>query len=156
MIDKHVGRCTALRSPARDAWRGSLGYRSSDRGRRCRTLQAQSVTSIHATKLPRSPLGRYDRYWNIRVSTYGGAPRGAYKSYLVSWYWSRGAEWIARSQFSPRVELHAGRRLGSKVVHGDPAAEKPYVVWSAGLAEGAQYDVKNFVVEASYYDIGYR
>jgi hypothetical protein len=33
------------------------------------------------------------------------------------------------------------------------AEERPYIFWSAGLAEGANYDVKKFQVRVEYYNV---
>lgn len=45
------------------------------------------------------------------------------------------------------------RRIGvSDVVSRDVAVD-PYVIWSAGLTSGAQYDVKSFTITARYWDI---
>jgi hypothetical protein len=157
LFDKSVGKCARLLSPARKAWRGSLGFRSSTKGGQCRKATAQTVSTIHAIKLPKSSLGRYDRYRKVGVSTYGGAPHGAGLSYLVQYYWSTREKWIERQEFDGKVKLHTARRLnGDVVVHGDPAKDDPYFYWSLGLASGASFDVKAFYVEASYYDVGYR
>lgn len=153
LTDKFVGRCASLKMPARKSWRGSIGLRSSDAGPACRKLEAQTASTIYGIYLPRSPLGRYDRYDDVRVSTYGGGTPGTGYSYLVHWYWSTDGEWIARSQFDARLGWHAGKKLDSEVVHGDPEEEAPYILWSAGLAEGAKYDVRSFKVSVRYWDV---
>ncbi len=153
LTDRFVGRCASLKIPARAAWRGSIGLRSSTSGRRCRDLQSQTASTIYGMTLPRTPLGDADLYEQVRVATYGGGTPGTGHSYLVHWYWSTGQEWIARSQFDKRLRWHAGQPVGSNVVHGDPDKENPYIFWSAGLAEGAKYDVKSFKVTIQYWDV---
>lgn len=152
MIDRFVGRCASLESPARAGWRGSIGLRSNDDGRRCRTLAAQSVTTVHDIQLPPSPLGRRDLYDQIRVSAYGGGARGSASAYLVHWYWHRDQEWFARSQLDRRLGWHRGHEVGQAVVHGD-AEDGPYLIWSVGLAEGSMYDVKKFKVRIRYWGL---
>lgn len=156
MIERFVGRCASIKVPARAPWRGSIGLRSSKSGSGCRTLAAQSVTAVHGIYLPRSPIGRYDLYDRVQVSAYGGAARGADSAYLVHWYWSRGKEWVSRSQFDRRLRWHDGQMLGSNVVLGDPDEENPFVIWSVGLAEGAKYDVKRYRVSVRYWVLRYR
>ncbi|WP_183095915.1 hypothetical protein [Nocardioides stalactiti] len=152
LIDKYVGRCGAIKVPARRAWRGSIGLRSSTAGPRCRTLESQSVTAVHGIYLPKSPLGRYDRYDNLRVGVYGGgAGRGS--NYLVQWLWSRDKKWVGRSQFGRNLTLHQGQRMGAGSVLGDEDKESPYVIWSSGLAEGSQYDIKYYSVSVRYWAI---
>jgi hypothetical protein len=153
MFKRFVGRCAAIKVPARHAWAESVGLRSSDVGRRCRTVEAQSATSLHGVDLPRSPLGHYELYDRVRVSAYGAGTPSADWSYLVHWYWSRKGEWIGRTQFDRKVGWHSGLLFGSRVVLGDESDEHPYVVWSVGLAEGAKYDVKSFKVSVRYWDI---
>jgi hypothetical protein len=143
----------SLKSPARAAWRGSIGLRSRATGPRCRELRAQTASTVFGITLPRTPLGDPDLYTHVRVATYGGGAPGTGYSYLVHWYWSRGKEWIERSQFAKRLRWHEGQRVGSNVVHGDPDKENSAIYWSVGLAEGANYDVKKFRVRIEYWDV---
>jgi hypothetical protein len=152
LIDKFVGRCASLKMPARASWRGSIGLRSKASGPRCRDLRAQTVSTIHRLRLPRTQLGRAELYERVQVSAFGGGTPGTGPSYLVQVYWN-GDDWVARTQFDKRLGWHLGRPVGPNVVLGDPAKERPVMFWSVGLAEGASYDLKSFKVSVRFWDV---
>jgi hypothetical protein len=153
IVEKFVGRCASVQSPARAAWQGSIGLRSSATGPKCRTAEAQSVQTVHGIYLPPNPFNLYRAYDQIRVSTYGGGARGSKSAYLVHVYWSRDRTWVSRRQFDGSLEWHRGLEAGSQVVQWDAEAKRHYVLWSVGLAEGAKYDVKSYKIHFRYWGL---
>ena len=153
LVDKYVGRCAALKSPARPGWKESHGFRSNSS---CGNPQTQSVSAVYGIYLPRSStLGNnYYRYDRVQVTTYGGAPRGAKRSYLIHGYWSEYQnQWLGTRQFNGKLGAHPGKLSNWRVVNGDEDNENPYILWSAGLSVGAQFDIKSFTITARYWDV---
>jgi hypothetical protein len=91
----------SLKSPARAAWRGSIGLRSRATGPRCRELRAQTASTVFGITLPRTPLGDPDLYTHVRVATYGGGARPARATPTWSTGTGRGARSGSRGRSSP-------------------------------------------------------
>lgn len=147
LIHRQVGRCARLLSPARAAWPGSLGYRSRGDCRERRTV----VSTEHGMFVPRSPFGRYE---TARVTVIGGRPAGARRSYLVLNYLGYTNDWVGTSIFKGRVGRHRGQpvRWGLAVRGGGQGGRfyRPRMIWSVGLADGAAFDVRKFIVTLRY------
>lgn len=138
LIDKYIGRCAALRRPARPAWRGSLGYRSrSD----CGNPEQSVVSTVHGAYIPYSYFDSYQ----LRVSVFGGKARGESRSRIALSYRSRRDTWVDGGVLDGEVELHHGSSRTDDVVLGQDETE-PYVIWALGLGGGLNYDVKSFTI----------
>ncbi len=142
VLDKTVGRCGTLKRPARATWEGSLGYLSRSG---CRRAEDSVVATTNGVHIKHSPV---EEYKGIRITVNGGKSAGETDSYLVLYYLDRHDDWVARSQLSGTVGKHPGRWYdGPRAILPDAQDDRPYVIWSAGLAGGAKYDVKSFTVE---------
>ena len=155
IVDRFVGKCGRIQSPARRGWTLSIGLRSSASGPKCRTLAAQTVSTVHGIYLPDSPLGQKQGYPEIQVSLFGGGAPQARWAYLIHAYWTRDKKWVGRKQFERKLGWHRGAELGSKsnAVLKDAGNGRFYLLWSVGLAEGAGYDVKSFRVQIRYWGL---
>lgn len=143
LIDKGVGRCAALRRPARRGWPGSLGYRS-----RCATGQQSVVATAHGVYLPK-PFE--DWHFDVRLTMHGGRAQGSGGSQLGYTYLNTSGDWVRRREFGSRVGVHRGfKGWGGRFVQGQGTRKRPHFIWSVGLAEGQKYDVKSFTVATTY------
>lgn len=147
LIEKNVGRCASLKRPARARWRGSLGYRSDGS---CSRARQTVVSTVHGVYIPYSHRDRYE----VRVSAWGGAGRGAPGSSLQMFYMDRGSDWEDGGRFKPSLGLHHGYDKRSAIVQGQDDRE-PYVIWTVGLGGGYRYDVKHFTVRVRYLTLAY-
>ncbi len=148
MIDRGVGRCGALKRPARAAWRGSIGYRTNST---CRRPQWWFASTTHGVYVPYSFTDKY----LVRVSAYGGKPRTDERSYLKMFYRNRtDDDWVDAGGLEDRVGPQHGWEKRRSVVLGQDD-KNPYVLWSVGLAGGYNCDVKSFTVVVSYETLTY-
>lgn len=147
LIHTHVGRCARLLRPARAAWPASLGYRSRAGCRERRTV----VSTEHGIFVPRSPFGHYGTAW---VTVIGGRPASARRSYLVLDYLGYTNDWVSTTIFKGRVGRHRGQpvKWGLAVRGGGQGGRfyRPRMIWSVGLADGAAFDVRKFVVRLRF------
>ncbi|KAA1419120.1 hypothetical protein F0U44_11730 [Nocardioides humilatus] len=143
MLDKYVGRCASLKTPARAGWRGSLGFRAEAR---CSRSQ-RGVATSHGIYIP---VGPFQMPLWVRIDAYGGGGRG---SQLSIYQYNRRSEWIARAKLDGKVRQHRGNQVSAvRAVLGD-VWDDPHVIWSVGLDDGAAYDVRDFTVNVRYWDI---
>ena len=144
IIDRDVGRCAALRRPARAGWPGSLGYRS-----RCRDGRRSVVSTVHEVTFPEPFRGWFS---HVRLSMYGGHAKGSARSRLQYFYLTHAGEWKHTLRgFRSDLGTHAGFiGTGSQYVHGRRNDDPPHFIWSAGLGGGQAYDVKTFTVTTQY------
>lgn len=141
MTGKTVGRCAALKRPARVGWPGSLGYRSE----RCAPRRQTRITTTHRIAIPASSSDRYD----VRVSVFGGKALGVRRSQVRLSYRRPDGTWVDAGVCDGRLRLHPGARADAAVVHG-LAGDTPALVWRITATNGARYDVKRFVVDVTY------
>lgn len=144
VIKKATEGCGRLVTPARRAWRGSLGY---DVESHCN--QPTVVATSNGAFVPRSPIGEYS---GMRVTVNGSKGLGEKRAELVLYYLNRDGDWVARRRLDGDGSRHPGAWLGRhNGVLGKPR-ERPYAVWTVGLSKGWRYDVKSFTVEVKWVD----
>lgn len=145
VVDKSVGSCSTLASPAAGGPQGSLGYYSQTK---CTREADSGVSTVSYAYLPTSFLGDY---LDFRVSVSGGKARGVRDAYAVLYYYdARHKKYVNRAQLSPASGVHAGKgvRLPGDLVRD--VNEKPHVFWYLGLTSGSRYDVTSFTVSVRY------
>jgi hypothetical protein len=148
LVDADVRRCSHLKRPARAGWPGSLGYRSRSHCRRSRTV----VSTIHGIWVPRTRFAY--GYKTLRVTVVGGRPAGARRSYLVLANLTHFGDWTLPVTFDGRMGKHRGPAVehGVAVIGGGQNGDfgRPHTIWTVGLANGASFDVRKFIVTLRY------
>lgn len=139
LVAKSVGRCSTLKMPSARGWRGSMGLYT---GTRCKgSIKATLVSTAHALRVPAAL-----RYGSIRVTAYGGAAKAEPRSLAYLTYLHPKDGWGADTQMSTRLGDHAGTTVRA----GDYLFKDGTFEWGAYTADGARYDIKNFIVRMTY------
>lgn len=145
-VDQIVGRCSRLRKPSLRGWAGSLGYYSNTR---CTAgFDASVALTVNVTKVP----GAFEnRYRSLTIKAYGGAARSRPGSQLLLQYYRDASdEWVRQKFLGSRVGTHSGARVDNAkpFVHHD--SDGHWLAWSAMVAKGHRYDVRDFTVVLAY------
>ena len=143
-VAQYVGRCSALRTPARRGWSGSLGYHANDRCGR-HSWRASAVSTAHRIRLPAA-----ERYLNIHVNTYGGAARSRPRSRAIVRYRTTSDTWVGVHAITGSLGTRAGPTLST---NGLVSRNRSFR-WGVASAYGNRYDVARFTVVLHYYVVG--
>jgi hypothetical protein len=139
-----VGSCSTLTSPARSGWSGSIGYLSNSK--RCSNPSEADMLAFtqHAVTLPAAV-----RYGTIRVDAFGASrSAGSGDPGLLFYQTSTGD--VSSSQ---RVLGAAAAWYNGPTVNATSFVAGRTFTWGAGSWRGNWYDIKQFRLTYSYYQL---
>jgi len=134
-----VGDCSALASPSKRGWKGSLGFYSN--AKCSRTLNASIIETRHVAKLPAALS-----YGSLRISMYGGASTAANRSVAYLAYIDTNGHFNDPKMMMPSLGNHAGPSVpGTSYIF-----DGGLIAWDVFNGKGSMYDVKSFTVKLAY------
>ncbi|GCD91400.1 hypothetical protein [Nocardioides sp. LS1] len=140
LVRENPGACSTISHHPSYGWKGGLGLYSQTT---CKRTAQSFAIAVNAVPLPTAVA--YDK---LRVSVYGGAPRGTTHPYVVlGYYRSKDGSFVDRAQFDGALGTHRGLVAGNRVVWG-VADSEPTFYWSLGLDEGSRWEVRDYTVSA--------
>jgi len=139
----NVGDCSAVATPARKSWPGSIQYLSNYYCIGDADYYEDYSYTRHAISLPRAT-----RYGHLRVDTYGGRAVAGYAD-LGAMQYITGEGDITYNGATLR-STHDWYR-GQTVNGADYVTSGHRFRWSAGTRNGNYYEIKSFKVSYTYY-----
>ncbi|GAB3772058.1 hypothetical protein FB382_002997 [Nocardioides ginsengisegetis] len=139
LLRELVGRCSTISHHPSYGWTGGLGLYSRTK---CTKAAQSYAIAENGISLPKA-LG----YDGLRVTAFGGGPRGSSGTYAVlGYYRERDDEFVQRVQFNGVLGDHAGQASGPANVWN--ADTNPTFYWSLGLTQGSRWEVRSYKVTA--------
>lgn len=139
-VDKYVGACSRLATPASRGWSGSHGYYGNTRCDSTRPART-AVLTVHRVYVPSAA-----KYHDFRVTPYSGASRGAAGSVGVLGYLTKADEQVDPVRLGPALGPHTGAPTPLAPLVRPGRAVRFFV----GTAGFNRYDVRSFTVVAHY------
>lgn len=146
VVEREVGRCSSLVSPAPGRGAGSLGFRSQSR---CTKASESEVVIRGNVVVPQSVT---DQYRKIQLSATGGRALGERSGYLVGYAYSTKNRETERKVLGFQWDRYDFTALSQAAVF-DREGAQPRVWWSFGLTEGSRYDLGTVSVRLQYLEL---